>query len=152
MEFLVEKAKENNHAHVHKGIQNRTGRQWSPNRLNPGNLNKPGNGCRKCDNGRRKNRRNNSRRIDFERYVCTLTTVDPTPNYAFGVLNGNLSSSSFQEYDSGHHPQHDHSQGQYQSAVLDGKGYDVVHGLVFSLMVSTVGVKVTAGIGATSLA
>ncbi len=65
------------------------------------------NRCRKCQNRRRKNNRNDATRVHLQRNVRTRTTVHPSTHYSLGVLHDDPAMSAFDKNHRRHYRNHE---------------------------------------------
>ena len=93
----IKETKKHDESDIHQGVQKRTGGEVRSNRFDPWRFKESRNSGRKRNNGRGKNRRDNSRRVNLERNMSALSPIDPPTDDTFCILNRHLPTSTLQK-------------------------------------------------------
>src|SRR4029079_2261775 len=110
----IKEAEKQNQTNIHQCIEQRPGRELSAEGLYPRGLKKPGDRRGKRDNRRGKNRWNHPRSIDLQWNMRALPAEYSASYDPLCILDRYFSSSTFQKDDSGHHHDHQQSEGDQQ--------------------------------------
>jgi len=109
-EDQVLQSEEENERHINQCVNNVPVRHKINNVLQPGiflNAQKIGDRCWKHDDGRRKNRRNNTCCIHLQRKVRSLSPIHLSAHHPLGILHGNPSLPSLHKNDNPYHNNHE---------------------------------------------